>query len=566
MTEHVRRAAPVVDCPTTSGDDTDTVLVVGAGSVGLAAAGELVRQGARVRLIDALPAPTTESRAIVVHPRTQEHLEAMGALDRVVARAQEITGVEWHVGNDTRPRVRLTTADVDSRYPRILDLSQVDTEAVLREVAAERGITVENGVRLDALMQDDDGVTVTLTSAARTERCRFGWVVGADGGHSTVRRAVGTRIEGVFAGQDSILADVDVDTQLSATTLRMFMHPTGLGAMFPLPGGRARFTLNVDPPAPGSVPTLEEVQRLVDERMGGLWRIGTAHWLTYFQVHHGQVPQYRHGRVLLAGDAAHIHSPLGGQGMNTGIQDAVNLAWKLALVSTGRADETLLDTYHAERHPVAAAVVAATTRGTDVLASAGLEGYLRNLGLLMAGYLPALRRRVMTAMTETAVTYRRGPRANRSCAVVGDHAPDVRGLRTPAGAFTWIGDLLRRPGHLLLVTSADATVVTRLEEALGDLGTVVPVVGSPADAPAHALVDGAGELARRYGIGAHGYALVRPDGYLACTSRTLDDRALVDHLDGLRGVGARFTAPFPHDPAALRPPPTLNDHREEQRR
>jgi 2-polyprenyl-6-methoxyphenol hydroxylase-like FAD-dependent oxidoreductase len=529
MTEHVHH-------PPTSGDDTDTVLVVGAGSVGLAAAGELVRQGARVRLVDALPAPTTESRAIVVHPRTQEHLDAMGALDRVAARAQEITGVEWHVGNDTRPRVQLTTAHVDSRHPRILDLSQVDTEAVLREVAAERGVAVENGVRLDDLVQDDDGVTVTLTSAAGTEQRRYGWVVGADGGHSTVRRAVGTRIEGVFVGQDSILADVDVDTQLSATTLRMFMHPTGLGAMFPLPDGRARFTLNVDPPPPGSAPTVEEVQRLVDERMGGLWRIGKAHWLTYFQVHHGQVPQYRHGRVLLAGDAAHIHSPLGGQGMNTGIQDAVNLAWKLALVSTGRADQTLLDTYHAERHPVAAAVVAATTRGTDVMASSGLEGHLRNLGLLMAGHLPTVRRRVMTAMTETAVTYRKDARADRSCAAVGDHAPDVRGLRTAGGTFTWIGDLLRRPGHLLLATGADATAVERLRAALGDLGAVVPVVGSAEDAPADALVDRTGEVARRYGLGAHGYALIRPDGYLAATSRTPDDRALVAYLDGLRGA------------------------------
>ena len=541
MTEHIPQVAQVVDRPTASGDDTDTVLVVGAGPVGLAAASELARQGARVRLVDALPAPTTESRAIVVHPRTQEHLDAMGALDRVVQRAQEITDVEIRVGSDIRPRVHLTTAQVDSRYPRILDLSQVDTEAVLREVAAERNVAIENGVRLDGLVQDDDGVTVTLTSATGTEQRRYGWVVGADGGHSTVRKAVGTRIEGVFTGQDAILADVDVDTQLSATALRMFLHPTGLGGVFPLPGGRARFTLNVDPPPPGGVPTVEDVQRLVDERMGGRWRIRGAHWLTYFQVHHGQVPQYRHGRVLLAGDAAHIHSPFGGQGMNTGIQDAVNLAWKLALVSTGRADEALLDTYHAERHPVAAAVVAQTTRGTDVMGSAGLDARLRNLGLLMVGHLPAVRRRLMAAMTETTVTYRQGDRGHRTLAVTGDHAPDVPGLRTPGGDVTWIGDLLRRRGHLLLATGADASTVGRLRELLGDLGTVVPVVADAADAPADALVDEAGGVTRRYGLGARGYTLIRPDGYLACTSRTLDGHALVEHLDALQGVGPRFT-------------------------
>ena len=542
MTESVRRDR--------AGDDARTVLVVGAGPVGLAAAGELARQGARVRLIDALPAPTVESRAIVVHPRTQEHLSAMGALDRVVRRAQEIDGAELHVGDGTRPRVRLSTAEVDSRYPRILNLSQVDTEAILREVAAERGVAVENGVRLDGLVQDDDGVTVALTSAAGTEQRRYGWVVGADGGHSTVRHAVGTRIEGVFVGQSSILADVDVDTQLSPTKLRIFVHPSGTAGMFPLPGGRARFTLAVDPPPPGSVPTVEDVQRLVDERMGGQWRIGAAHWLTYFQIHHGQVPRYRHGRVLLAGDAAHIHSPLGGQGMNTGIQDAVNLAWKLALVTTGRADESLLDTYHTERHPVAAAVVAATTRGTDVMGSSGAEAHLRNLGLLVVGHLPAVRRRIMTAMTETAVTYRPNGSGDRSCAVSGDHAPDVPGLRTVDGAFTWIGDRLRRPGHLLLTTGADGATVDRLRDLLGDLGTVVPVVATATDAPGDALVDRAGAVARRYGLGAHGYALVRPDGYLACTARTLDARVLVDHLDGLRGAGRRSAAVSASSPRA----------------
>ncbi|MBV9922763.1 MAG: FAD-dependent monooxygenase, partial [Pseudonocardia sp.] len=170
MTESVRHVAPRLDRSTPCGEDARTVLVVGAGPVGLAAAGELARHGARVRLIDALPAPTTESRAIVVHPRTQEHLDAMGALDRVAERAQEITGAELHVGAATRPRVRLTTTEVDSRYPRILNLSQVDTEAILREVAAERGITVENGVRLEGLVQDEDGVTVTLTGAAGTQQ------------------------------------------------------------------------------------------------------------------------------------------------------------------------------------------------------------------------------------------------------------------------------------------------------------------------------------------------------------------------------------------------------------
>ena len=152
------------------------------------------------------------------------------------------------------------------------------------------------------------------------------------------------------------MADVEVETELAPDTGRMFTHPEGLAMLFPLRGARVRLIFLVDDPGPGATaPTLAQIDALARERMAGKVRVTASHWLTYFEIHHAQVPQYRHGRVLLAGDAAHIHPPASGQGMNTGIQDAVNLAWKLALVSTGRADESLLDSYHDERHPVGAA-------------------------------------------------------------------------------------------------------------------------------------------------------------------------------------------------------------------
>ncbi|PWW23675.1 2-polyprenyl-6-methoxyphenol hydroxylase-like FAD-dependent oxidoreductase [Geodermatophilus normandii] len=449
--------------PTTTpetADEARTVLVVGAGPVGLTAACELVRQGARVRLVDALPGPTTQSRAVVIHPRTQEHLAAMGVLDRIAAEGLAVTALEVRSGREATLRLRETTAHVDSRHPRILDLAQPETEAVLTGLATDLGIRVERGTSFDGLVQDDDGVTVTLTSPAGTTRQRYGWVVGTDGGHSRVRAAVGARLEGVFRGQHFLFADVAADSALSADTIRMFLHPDGLGGAFPMPGGRTRLLFLVDTPEPGAQPSLEQTQRLVDERMGGRWRIGDPRWLTYFEVHHGQVPQYRSGRVLLAGDAAHVHSPAAGQGMNTGIQDAVNLAWKLALVSTGRAAPALLDTYQAERHPVGAAVVRQTNALTNAMTASGPVAHARDLALTVLGHVPALSGRLVAAMTETTIAYRRSPAVTglaggRRQASPGDHAPDVPGLTTADGAEAWIGDLLRRPGCLLLTTASD---------------------------------------------------------------------------------------------------------------
>ncbi|MGY1753409.1 FAD-dependent monooxygenase [Blastococcus sp. SYSU D01042] len=529
-----------------TGDDATTgerppVLVVGAGPVGLTAACELVRQGARVRVIDAATAPTDQSRAVTVHVRTQEHLAAMGVLDRVAAEAVAIGAFELHTGRDAVQRVRATTEHLDSRYRAMLDLAQPRTEAVLTDLAGALGIRLERGVVLDDLTQDEDGVTVTLTSAAGTTEERYAWVVGTDGGHSRVRSAVGTRIEGVFQGQHFLFADVAAVSGPSADTVRMFVHPDGICGVFPLPEGRTRVVAQVAAPGPGPAPTLELTQRLVDERTGGRWRLGDPRWLIWFEVHHGQVPQYRHGRVLLAGDAAHIHSPAAGQGMNTGMQDAVNLAWKLALVSTGRADARLLDSYHAERHPVGAAVVRQTDRLTNAMTASGPLAAVRDAALFLLGHVPAAGDRLVATLSETGIAYRGSPLVEGSGARgghlrPGDHAPDVPGLTRPDGSAAWIGDLLRRPGHLLLTTTSDPGLVDRLRTVLGTLGTVVPVTRSAAGAPVDALVDVDGAIARRYGTGPAGMALVRPDGYVGLLAATSDPRTLAAHLTGALAV------------------------------
>jgi 2-polyprenyl-6-methoxyphenol hydroxylase-like FAD-dependent oxidoreductase len=516
----------------------DDVLVVGAGPVGLTAACQLARLGVPVRLVDALAAPTTESRAVAVHARSNEMLAALGVLPALEARGRRIAALAMVDGPTGEDRARVSFTEIPSRHPYLLDVAQPDTEAVLADRAAELGVVPERGVRLTDLTQDADGVTVTLAGPAGERTSRVGWVVGTDGGHSTTRHLVGTHLEGSFHGQHFAMADVDVDTDLSPDTLRMFTHPDGLAMIFPLAGTRARVMFVVEDPGPDAPePTLEQIQALTDTRMGGRVRVHDPRWLTYFEIHHAQVPRYRHGRVLLAGDAAHIHSPAGAQGMNTGMQDATNLAWKLALVAGGRADAALLDSYQDERHPVGASVVRMTTLMTDVAALSGPAAAVRNAALAVVGHLHRVTDTLATTAAELTIAYPDSAlsvhhgRHRRGTARAGEHAPDPDGLQRPDGRAVTVEELLARPGFLLLVRTDGS--VDALRTVLGDLGTVVHL--------GHDVLDPDDVLDRVLGLGDDGLALVRPDGYLGLVADTADADVLRRYLTDALRVADRAT-------------------------
>jgi 2-polyprenyl-6-methoxyphenol hydroxylase-like FAD-dependent oxidoreductase len=542
--------------------ETTDVLVVGAGPVGLTAACQLARLGVTVRVVDKLDRPTTESRAVTVHARSMEMLAPLGALPRMLARGRRVDGLAMVDGTTGRPRARIDFGEVPSRYPFLLDIAQPDSEAVLAERADELGIVVERGVEVTALTQDDDGVEVTVRSGERSERSerterterteRVGWVVGADGGHSPTRHLVGARLEGDFHGQTFAMADVEVDTDLSHDTIRMFTHADGMGIFFPLLGTRARIMFFVDPPGPDAGdPTLEQIQALADARMGGRLRVHDPRWLTYFEVHHAQVPRYRHGRVLLAGDAAHIHSPAGAQGMNTGIQDAANLGWKLALVARGRADAALLDSYHDERHPVGADVVRTTTALTAVGTASGAAAAVRDAAFFLVGHAHRLGDALATKTAEVTIAYRDSALSvqhgghHRGAARAGDHAPDPDGLRRPDGRAVTVEQLLATPGLLLLARTEDADTVDALRRELGDLGRVVQLVPTvPTADPAagdDVVVDPDGVVGARYGLSPEGLALIRPDGYLGLVADTADAALVRRYLTDTLGVAEPTT-------------------------
>lgn len=479
------------------------ILVVGAGPVGLTLAGELCRGGVPVRTIDRLPEPSRLSKAVAVHARTLELLAADGLADRFLAESVRATGARLLTKGKTLAEVGFE--HVDSPYRFAACLPQDATESLLLDVLVERGGSVERGVELVALSEDGDGVTATLRAAdGRETTDRFSYVAGCDGGHSTVRSLVGTRLEGSFDGETFMLVDCDAGHAFDREQIYLVFHHDGLFALFPLQGERVRLVIQLaGKPETSGEPTLADAQRLGDERTGGALALRNARWVTYFQIHEAQVPQYRFGRAFLAGDAAHVHSPAGGQGMNTGMQDAYNLGWKLRLAWTGAAAPGLLDSYHAERHPVGAQVIRNAERMTKALAHDGaLARHARELLVsTLVGHTP-LRDALAVQLSETAIAYH--------------GSPIVSGLprRTVGHGALRPGDVAPAPGAL--AGTIDPAVHTVLLFGAGE--------PSAADAlrtnfrPHVEIVrvdDPDGAIGARYGAGEGLLAIVRPDGYLA---------------------------------------------------
>jgi 2-polyprenyl-6-methoxyphenol hydroxylase-like FAD-dependent oxidoreductase len=373
-------------------DAETSVLVVGAGPSGLTVANELGRHGVAVRIIDRAPSPATTSRALVVQPRCLEIFEDMGVVDEVLAIGRPAPGFNLMFGEGRTVRLDLHDLLTDpsnyTRYQSLYSLSQNDTEAILTKKLAEHGVCVERGMAVVDLNADEHAVTVSVRrDTGTTESIRCDWLIGCDGAHSTVRSAAGIPFEGATYPDEFIMADAELDWELPDGDLYAFPSRAGFVAAFAMPGThRFRIFGNVpvgpEGPSPEySEPSHEEFQAMLDQRLPLPAKVVKEHWVSRYRLHRRSVPRYRDGRIFLVGDAAHVHSPAGAQGMNTGIQDAYNLAWKLALVIRGIAAESLVDSYHAERHPIGQRLLSTTDRFFTVISGQNptakfLRGYL----------------------------------------------------------------------------------------------------------------------------------------------------------------------------------------------
>ncbi|MBT1675689.1 FAD-dependent oxidoreductase [Curtobacterium aurantiacum] len=338
------------------------VLVVGAGPTGLAAAIELRRRGCQVLIVDAGAEGSNTSRAALIHARTLEVLEPIGVTPKLLAEGVVVP--RFSLQERARVLARLDFSHLPTEYPFTLMLPQYRTEQLLTQHLTELGVVVHRQVRLTRLQQGDGFAEAGLTDArgvATSVTARF--VVGADGLRSTVRARAGIAFDGSSSTQQFVLADVRMDWPLLNDEVQLFFSPSGLVVVAPLPHGQHRVVATVG--TAEKRPGLPEVQALLDARGPGATRLRELVWSSRFQVQHRVAARYRWGTAFLAGDAAHVHSPAGGQGMNTGIQDAVDLATTIAEV-LGGADPATLDGYEQRRRPVAQEVVRFTDRMTRV--------------------------------------------------------------------------------------------------------------------------------------------------------------------------------------------------------
>ena len=521
-------------------------------------AAELARRGVPCRIVDKADGPTTLSKASSVHARTLEILTDMGVVEAFLAAGHVNHGLEIFAGA-TR-LLHFTYDDVESPYPFQLNIPQRESERLLGELVARLGVEVEWRVELTALAQDEESARATLRTADGTEEdAAADWVVGADGAHSTVRHQLGVAFEGKAIPGWFALADVRLDWNRHDDELHGFCHPEGIVFAIPMPGGEYRLVVETNQRDADDDPSVEELQALIDERVPGGGTIAEAGWMAGFHVNSRKVARHRVGRAFLAGDAAHIHSPVGGQGMNTSIQDAYNLAWKLALVIDGNAPTALLESYEAERAPVAASVLKATETLTRVLTmhSALGRGVRNHLMPLLTGLSPT-QHAIATEAAETDISYRKspivaehhgghlgparfvgGPRA-------GDRAPDAGPLRRSDGTETRLFELLHHGSHTLLLLAGErhdekawellARVAATARDDHG--GRVLPfLLAAEAERPDEApdeetlLLDIEGDVHRRYHAHGATLLLVRPDGYLGFVGRPPDVVSLRQYLD-----------------------------------
>ncbi len=390
---------------------TTPVLIAGAGPTGLVLALALTRRGVAVRIVDEDPWPGDASRAIVVQARTLEFYDQLGITEEAVARGIVLTDVRLREGGREMVAFDLRRLGEGlSPYPFALILPQDDHERFLVEVLEREGVQVERSTRLVRLEQDDGGVRAVLATATGEETCQAAWLVGCDGARSQVRKELGIEFPGGTYDQPFYVADVKIAGGFR-TDLAANLGEGGLALMFPVRSSGMQRLIGNLPPDAGDVSRLsfEDVRARAESLLGVT--VERVNWFAAYRVHHRVAERFRVRRVFLAGDAGHIHSPAGGQGMNTGIGDAVNLAWRLAEVLAGRASAALLDGYERERIGFARKLVATTDRAFRGMVSAGRLGRFVRTWLAPRAVprllrLPAGRRTLFRTVSQIGVSYR----------------------------------------------------------------------------------------------------------------------------------------------------------------
>ncbi|MEL6827202.1 MAG: FAD-dependent monooxygenase [Pseudomonadota bacterium] len=502
------------------------VLVVGAGPTGSVLAIDLARRGLKVRIIEKNAHSFPGSRAKGLQPRTLELLHDLGAIDAILEAGGLYPLMGVHQGDEIVPRLMYNNIDQsdDAPFPNTCLIAQYQTDAILHRRLTELGIDVEFNTELIAFEQDANTVTATLRKAGSTETVLCKYMVGADGGASTVRETLGVPFPGKTDESDRMIIVDSLVDGLSREYWHAWMSENNrFTVACPLPGGDVfQWMIQLQE---GEEPDLSEAalnERIQRNTKPSELRIHDISWTTVFRPNIRLAEDYRIGRILLAGDAAHVHTPMGAQGLNTGVQDAYNLGWKLHQVISG-APNALLDTYEAERQPLAAAVLEMSTKKYEAAARSDPETLERGKD-----------------EQQLLITYRAGPlgRGNRpgtSRLQIGDRAPDAK-LEDHEGQPTSLFELLKGPQFSIIgygEKAARKVALLKWPKRGAQLKRIVVAKQVPDIIGLVACSDANGSLRTIYGLKENTICLIRPDGYIGLIAEA-------DSLETLRADLAPF--------------------------
>jgi 2-polyprenyl-6-methoxyphenol hydroxylase-like FAD-dependent oxidoreductase len=512
------------------------VLVVGAGPTGLTLAAFLRRWGVSVRIVDRNADRAMESRALGVQPRTLEVLHALGLADELIARGNPAAQLRIHGAGRVAKAQLFDIGIHDTRFPFLLFVSQTETEAVLGEELAATGGAVERRVELVSYEQSDSGVRCLLRHPdGELEHVRARYLAGCDGMNSSVRIAEGIEFVGARYPEEFLLADLEVDG-LEPDTVNAFLTAAGPLLFFPLKRPAPWRIIAIRAHSSGGDDTaavLGELRYLTEIASNGRLTLRDPVWTSVFRLQHRAARQYRRGRVFLAGDAAHVHSPVGAQGMNTGMQDAANLAWKLALVCSDRAHPSLLASYDAERRPVGEYVLQFTDRAYSMATSSRPVAQLVRARVVprllpLALHVRPGRSVAFRTVSQLGVRYRSSPAvqsgngASRRSPRPGDRLPDAPVVID--GRSTWLQSELAAPAFHLLLCGPDRWDAASVSALANRYAGVLEVARLDRAPTRGVMFTPDGVALRRLRVSDCTTLLVRPDGYVA----TRTDDALLD--------------------------------------
>jgi 2-polyprenyl-6-methoxyphenol hydroxylase-like FAD-dependent oxidoreductase len=531
-------------------NSTVDALIVGAGPVGLTLASALSHQGLKYRLIEKNAVPTDKSKALVLWSRSLELFAPLGLTQAFIDSGNKAKGGSVYADGKRIVHFGLTGDDSPFGFP--LMIPQNETERVLNEHLQNHGATIEREVELVSFVEGSDSVVCLLHDAdGHEEYVETSWLIGCDGAHSTVRKCAGMPFTGHAEPNDWMLADVHIQGVLAEDEVSVFLHAKGALVFFPITRDRFRMIADLgkaDAAVQRTDPTLADAQAKIDERGPGGLILSDPVWLSNFRINERKVAEYRRGRIMLAGDAAHIHSPAGGQGMNTGIQDVFNLAWKLALVQRGqgRAD-TLLDSYSLERSAIGDQVLKAAEVFTTIATLRNpIAQTLRNQVASILTSFQFVRDKVRRNWSEISINYRHGPLCSQQWpSLSGGLAPGDRLCNAPIAAATdsraatLLQTLDGKRHSLLLLPGKDGESLSRLiriaeetDQAFpGILAAhliLTPEMANPTAASADLTVwlDTVARAHEQLHASEATLILVRPDGYIGFRCQPADGTAL----------------------------------------